>query len=90
MQSKVYQRNVAPFKGLDNDEDVDSVLKAINPIPSTLPEQEKLLKKIWSIYSSHLDRFGETKQTKVLRERYFDVLRTYRKNKKWQKLLKSS
>lgn len=90
MQHKVHQNNIVPLKGLNTGEEMDSALNTMATIPPPLPEQEKLLKEIWSTYSSHMDRFGETKQTKFLRERYFNVLRIYRKNKNWQKLLKSS
>ena len=69
--------------------------KVIHPIkydfvPLTLHEQEQALKDVWKAYSNQVDRFGETKQTNYLREHYFNLLRIYRKNKKWHEELKSS
>ena len=58
-------------------------------IPNGLSEQKQLLSNLWKAYSNHMDRFGETPQTRYLRDRYFQVLRIYRKNKEWQSLLKS-
>lgn len=51
---------------------------------------EQKLKTIWSEYIEHLDRHGFTEKTKNLKESYFRLYQTYRRNKNWKQLVSNN
>jgi hypothetical protein len=50
---------------------------------------ERQLKELWSQYMKCLDEHGLNDTARSLRERYFNIYRAYRHNKKWRELMNS-
>jgi hypothetical protein len=48
---------------------------------------ENRLKALWSEYIEHQDKFGLNEKTKALREQYFSLYQSYRRNKNWKQLV---
>ncbi len=47
---------------------------------------EARLKSVWANYIHCVDRYGSD-AAKALRDRYFDLYRTYRQNQRWKSLI---
>jgi hypothetical protein len=52
-----------------------------------LSNLEHQLKDLWSEYVKFLDKDGFNQTAKALREKYFRLHQTYRRNKNWRKMI---
>lgn len=56
-------------------------------ISDHLNSLEVQLKELWSQYVKRLDENGFDETARSLRDRYFNIYRSYRHNKKWREVM---
>lgn len=71
---------------------MQAAVKNSNPytqdrISDHLKTLEVQLKELWSQYVKRLDEIGFDETARSLRERYFNIYRSYRHNKKWREVM---
>ncbi len=54
---------------------------------SSIGDLEKTLKSIWSEYMAHQEKYGLNERTKNLKEKYFNLYQSYRRNKVWNQVI---
>lgn len=51
---------------------------------------ELRLKALWSEYIEHQDSFGFNEKAKALKEKYFSLYQSYRRNKNWKQVVSNN
>jgi hypothetical protein len=72
-----------------NNKDTDSVPtpdmnQHFSGQPDYMSRVENQLKMLWSEYVQHLDQNGFNDKAKALKEKYFNLYRSYRHNRNWK------
>lgn len=71
---------------------MQAAVKTANSYPQDkitdhLKSLEVQLKELWSQYVKRLDENGFDETARSLRDRYFNIYRSYRHNKKWREVM---
>ncbi|MBX7231482.1 MAG: hypothetical protein K1X29_05295 [Bdellovibrionales bacterium] len=70
---------------------MQAAVKSANSYPQDkidhLKSLEVQLKELWSQYVKRLDETGFDETARSLRDRYFNIYRSYRHNKKWREVM---
>ncbi len=85
--------NAGSISRLSNDETRDALRQSGNSQKldlDYLSEIERELKVLWSEYILCHEKYGFNDTTQALREKYFNLLRSYRNNKNWKQMISSN